>query len=120
MVSNFNFDHINITVGEDNKALAFFRDVLGFNKGYRPPFPFAGEWFYSGKQAMIHAITPNTANGRMDFGHVAFRGEEDAEAVIERIKSLNLNYRLTTVPESGEKQIFVDLDGLMVEIITPS
>lgn len=119
-MSNFNFDHINITTSKDNKTLDFFREVLGFDNGYRPPFPFAGEWLYSGGQAVIHSIIPNIAKGQTQFGHIAFRGEEPAESVIERIASLGLNHRSTIVPESGEVQIFVDLDGLTIEIVAPS
>ena len=119
-MSNFNFDHINITTAKENKTLEFFREVLGFDNGHRPPFPFAGEWLYSGGQAIIHAITPDINNKQTQFGHVAFRGKERAEAIIERIESLGFKHLSTIVPDSGEVQIFVDLDGLTIEIITPS
>ncbi len=117
-MKNFKFDHINITVGADDKALNFFRDVLGFENGYRPPFPFAGEWLYAKEQAVIHAITPDN-NERVKLGHIAFRSDERADKIVKRIEKLEFNYRLTVIPESGETQIFVDLDGLTIEIDTP-
>lgn len=119
-MKDFKFDHINITVGADDRALTFFRDVLGFQTGCRPPFPFAGEWLYSGGHAVIHTLYPHGKNVRAKFGHVAFRSEERAAEIVNRIERLGLNYRLTVVPENGEKQIFVDFDDLAIEIVAPS
>ncbi len=119
-MKDFKFDHINLSVGSDDRALTFFRDVLGFQTGYRPPFPFAGEWLYSGGQAVIHTLFPHGKNERVKLGHVAFRSEECAAEIVNRIERLGLNYRLAFVPENGEKQIFVDFDDLAVEIVAPT
>lgn len=119
-MNGFTFDHINISVEKSGSAAEFFQKVLGFENGYRPPFPFDGKWLYEGKQALIHVIDLPNNGEQTRFGHVAFRTEEPIEKILEKIESLGLNYRQAAVPEDGQVQTFVDLNGLVIELITPS
>lgn len=41
------FDHLNLHAAADGSALArLFGEVMGLRAGYRPPFPFPGQWLY--------------------------------------------------------------------------
>ena len=49
-------DHINLRTPALDRMVAFYCEVLGFEKGARPPFDFGGAWLYCGTQAAIHLV----------------------------------------------------------------
>ena len=119
----FRFDHLNLHAAAHAPALRLFSEVMGFKPGWRPPFPFPGQWFYDERdQAALHLVeAPATQGDGIRIGHIAFRTEEAADRVLIRLDDAGLSYELAVVPEAGDVQIFVPLPGgLVVELDTPA
>lgn len=121
--SGFRFDHINLHATADAPMQRLFGDVMGLRDGRRPPFPFPGQWLYGeGDAALLHVVQAPPAQGEaVRLGHVAFRTDEAADAVIARLDAAGLGYEVAVVPEDGDVQIFVPLPGgLVVELDVPA
>lgn len=118
------FDHVNVSMGSAKALAALFEGVMGFAPGHRPPFPFPGVWLYEGEQALVHAVDDpalSAATGELRFGHVAFRSDEPASRVVERLRRSALPFRVAQVPEDNTAQVFVMLPGgLVVELDVPN
>ncbi|MNY96463.1 hypothetical protein D3C78_129590 [compost metagenome] len=41
-VPEWRFDHLSVSMGADHALSTLFEDVMGFQTGFRPPFPFPG------------------------------------------------------------------------------
>ena len=100
----------------------FYRDVVGLTEGPRPPFKMFGYWLYAGGQPLVHLYEAMPDEARTlglpetTFDHVAFSCEE-AEEVEARLARLNVPHRVTTVPGTTLKQIFLtDPGGNGVEL----
>jgi catechol 2,3-dioxygenase-like lactoylglutathione lyase family enzyme len=117
------FDHFNVSMGHAKALSALFQGVMGLAPGYRPPFPFPGLWLYEGEQAFVHAVddpTLSPASGELRFGHIAFRSDQPATQVIERVHASGLPLRVAHVPQEHTVQVFVQLPGgLVVELDLP-
>lgn len=117
------FDHINLHGRAEDPALArLFGQVMGLRPGYRPPFPFPGRWLYRGEHAWLHLVQPAPAQGEaVRLGHIAFRTDEPAAALIRRVRAAGLGHEVAVVPEQGEVQVFVPLPGgLVIELDAPA
>ncbi len=118
------FDHVNVSIGSAKALNALFEDVMGFAPGHRPPFPFPGVWLYEGDQAFVHAVNDpalSASSGELRLGHVAFRSDEPASRVIERVRKSALPFKVAQVPEDNTAQVFVLLPGgLVVELDVPN
>lgn len=117
------FDHVNVSIGSGDALRRLFESVMGLAPDYRPPFPFPGVWLYEGDQAVVHAVNdpaiPAQSN-EVRFGHVAFRSEEPASRVIQRLRSTALPFRVARIPGESIAQIFVSLPGdFVVELDVP-
>lgn len=124
-IRGWRFDHINVSVGGAVALRALFEDVMQLKPGPRPPFPFPGVWLYQNNQALIHAVDDpllSARGGELRLGHVAFRGDEPASGVIERLRRGGLPFKVAQLPgEAGCAQIFVLLPGgLIVELDLPN
>lgn len=118
-----NLDHINLKAsGEMLEQLReFYCDVVGLTSGERPPFQDHGYWLYAGDRAVVHlSATKDGEAGRADapttFNHVAFScsGRSAAE---KRLAESGVDYRVATVPVSGQTQLFcTDPAGNGVEL----
>ena len=105
----------------DLKAMAFFwTELIGFQIGKRPPFPFNGLWIYSGDKPLIHiAEQSHSAFGNGSIAHVAFEGA-DYNALQKRLDNNTYAYSEKMVPISNERQVFIlGPDGLTVEMLFP-
>lgn len=117
------FDHLNLHGRADRGALArLFGGVMGLRPGYRPPFPFPGQWLYRDDSAWLHLVQPPDAAGEgVRLGHIAFRTDEPAARLIERVRAAGLEHEIARVPEQGEVQVFVALPGgLVIELDAPA
>ncbi len=119
-------EHFTINCADMEKTRDFYRDVLGLEEGFRPPFRFAGHWMYCGGVPVVHilgrdgALPENSAvalggsTGSLD--HVAFRAS-GAGAMKANLEKHGVAYRENVVPGSRLLQLFVrDPDGIMVEM----
>jgi catechol 2,3-dioxygenase-like lactoylglutathione lyase family enzyme len=112
------FDHINVLTHQPEQLQRFFAEALGFAPGWRPPFPFAGNWLYREDDAFVHTVdSADPAHGVATLGHIAFRTTEDPDTLIERLRNLGYQPEVRRVPQRGDTQVFVALPGgLLVEI----
>lgn len=117
------FDHINLHAAADTAMQRLFVDVMGLQPGYRPPFPFPGQWLYGeAHDALLHVVdAPATQGQAVRLGHVAFRTEAAAPEVLARLDAAGLGYEIAVVPDQGDVQVFVPLPGgLIIELDMPA
>lgn len=114
-------DHFNITGPLEllDRARDFYREVLGFEDGFRPSMSKRGYWLYSEGKAVVHLYegeprAPLSAHNLLD--HIALSCG-DPHTMIEKLKRLNLDHRVSEVPEISLTQIFVrDPAGILLEL----
>jgi catechol 2,3-dioxygenase-like lactoylglutathione lyase family enzyme len=112
-------DHVNIGTTRLDETKAFFRDILGLTEGWRPDFPFGGAWLYAGDTAVVHLVElkqPKAPSATAALDHFAFR-IDDFDSIVARLDAAGVAYRLTDVPGSAIRQVFVqDLNGVNIEL----
>lgn len=116
-----------LVLTKDLKATRdFYVDVLGMRDGERPPFNFAGYWFYLGDMACVHVALVGDGEGALkdapggtgtgSVDHIAFNASGLAE-MQNRLDRLGIFAKRRTVPDLGLKQLFVkDPNGIVIEI----
>ncbi|MFV0296034.1 MAG: VOC family protein [Hyphomicrobiaceae bacterium] len=114
-------DHFTILTRDAEATAKFYADMLGFEKGDRPNFPFPGVWMWSGGKPILHVIQrPDIPEGTGVLDHMAFWGTGLA-GYIEKLKARNLKYDLRRLPAGGFgagtwQLFFHDPNGARVEI----
>jgi catechol 2,3-dioxygenase-like lactoylglutathione lyase family enzyme len=126
-------DHYSIRTADLAATRSFFVDVMGFEVGPRPDFPFPGVWLYQGGIAVVHVIgiDPTDSAGLQDYlgdrsateeagsgmiDHVAFAAT-DIDAVRSRISAAGMEFRERQVPAMQLRQLFVnDPSGITIEL----
>lgn len=110
--------HFTVLTKDVAATEAFYRDMLGFTSGYRPPISRPGVWLYAGKEPILHVIDPiempTQAAGVLD--HMAFyaTGLKDTAA---KLKARGIDYALQQQGETGMWQLFfLDVNGAKVEL----
>lgn len=114
-------DHINLKTDRLEETVAFYRDVIGLELGYRPNFPFAGAWLYHAGRPIVHLKSPGGRPGRNDdaVDHVAFRAP-DLSPILVRLKDAGIAHEARTLPDNSARQVFfADPNGVKVEITGP-
>ena len=112
--------HASIIVSETERALAFYRDLLGIEQCERPDLGFPGAWLQIGEQ-QIHLLelpNPDPVTGRPDHGgrdrHIAF-SVTGLDSIVDKLEEQGVPY---TLSKSGRKALFCrDPDGNAVELI---
>ena len=101
------------------KTAAFYVNVLGLKRGYRPPFNFPGAWLYAGDSAVVHLIGGPDPDRPADTGrldHIAF----DAKSIAEmraHLSARGVAFEERKVPDSDLRQLFVrDPNGIRIEL----
>jgi catechol 2,3-dioxygenase-like lactoylglutathione lyase family enzyme len=111
-------NHFTILAEDLDKTCAFYRDLLGFEVGYRPAMGFPGAWLYAKDHAILHVIAgkplPNPRRGVLD--HMAFSATNLAQTTA-RLNARGVRYDLGRQTETGTWQLFFqDPNGAMVEL----
>ena len=112
------FDHVNILTGNLADMTRWYCRVLGFEKGWRPPFSGDGAWLYLGGAALVHLVeaekTPATA-GRIEHFALAatdfqrFRELLDAEGLArDEVKVQGTNIVQVNIRDPDGNHIHVD------------
>jgi len=124
-------DHFTLRTAKVAETVAFFRDAIGLEEGWRPAFPFPGSWLYSAGRPLLHIANLDSRGTELDaylgtraiaegsgaLDHVAFRCS-DLQGHRQRLLSLGLHFSERVVPELLEHQVFVeDPNGITVELI---
>ena len=111
--------HVSLNVTDTERALGFYRDVLGLAVLPRPDFSFGGAWLDAGNGRQIHLIE---ADVPADLGqHMAFR-VSDIDAAVEMLREQGIEVG-DPRPVGGTTimQTFVsDPDGNRIEFTQPS
>lgn len=120
-MSFLGFHHVSMVVADTQKALVFYRDIMGLEvDANRPDLSFSGAWLTIAEGQQIHLLevdNPDSverpAHGGRDR-HAAFR-VSDLEAIRQRLESYNMIY---TMSQSGRRALFCrDFDGNTLELI---
>ncbi|PRE11396.1 VOC family protein [Burkholderia multivorans] len=132
--------HYSIRTLDLERSCRFYERVLGFKRGYRPPFDFPGAWLYNGGDeadyGTVHIIgvdpsnpdgltaylgdkdLPATGTGTVD--HIAFLAT-GVEAMWQTLRTENIAWRDRTVPSLGLHQVFIeDPSGVTIELNFPA
>lgn len=126
-------NHILVRTNDLKNMSQFLIQVLSLEKGFRPPFHFAGVWLYGDDKPLIHLveIAPDDESlsdylgcktSASDIGmgavdHIAFTGADYPE-LLNRLKQQQIKYYERTVPSTNEHQVFVDgPDSLKLELL---
>ena len=114
-------DHVSFAVRNLERALAFYRDVLGLAVAPRPDLGIPGAWLQAG-DAQVHLIEvpadfdagspPPTLNPTA--GHAAF-GIDDYGVALAALRSHGLDV-LEFGPAAGQMWV-KDPDGNIIELI---
>ena len=96
-------DHFTLRTAKVEETVAFFRDAIGMEEGWRPAFPFPGKWMYVGDRPLVHVAnlatddselmaylgnrTTGAGGGSLD--HISLRCQGLAEH--QRLSRLNLH-----------------------------
>lgn len=122
-------DHLLVLTDHLEQTRRFYCDVLGFEDGERPPFPFLGLWLYLGGVPCVHvaeraSYEANAARMGLQVDaapteHVAFAAE-GYEALVARLAAAGVEATANVVPGAGLRQLFVtDPNGLRIELNVP-
>ena len=110
----FRLDHANIRTTQLETMKAWYRDILGFESGWRPAFPFPGAWMYRHGQALVHLVEVADAGASgpdMALEHVAFSSRGLA-TFRDHLKANNVRFEEVEVTDAGIIQMNVwDPDG---------
>ncbi|CAI8704354.1 hypothetical protein [Pseudomonas sp. IT-P395] len=110
------FDHLAFNTADGQTLQDGFAKLLGLKPGRRPPFPFPGRWLYQDEHAVVHVIERPLPDDT-ELSHIAFRTDEPAETILQRVRESGLPYQLARVPGEGIAQIFVQMPGgLVIEL----
>jgi catechol 2,3-dioxygenase-like lactoylglutathione lyase family enzyme len=112
-------DHINIGTNRLEETVAFFRDAIGLEPGWRPDFQFGGAWLYAGEQAVVHLVdlaSPKHPSSEAALDHFAFR-IDDWDAALARLDAAGVKYRAVAIPDTPIRQAFLrDPNGVNIEL----
>jgi catechol 2,3-dioxygenase-like lactoylglutathione lyase family enzyme len=111
-------DHINLKTDRLDETVAFYRDLVGLDVGYRPNFPYPGAWLYHAGRPIVHLKSPGGRDADPDdtIDHVAFR-TADLTPILSRLREAGVPHVARTLPDNSARQVFVtDPNGVKVEI----
>ncbi len=119
-MSDLRIHHVSLLVRDTERALGFYRDLLGLALDDRPDLGFPGAWLAVGPQ-QIHLLelpNPDPLDGRPEHGgrdrHLALV-TGDLSAIEHRLEAAGLAF---TRSRSGRRALFCrDPDANTVELI---
>lgn len=114
--------HASVIVSSTDKALVFYRDILGMEVDEkRPDLGYPGAWVFVAGQQQIHLLelpNPDPVDNRPAHGgrdrHTAI-GIENFDTLVASLEQNKINF---TLSKSGRKALFCrDPDGNTLEFI---
>ena len=116
-------DHVNMQTTELGMMEKWYSDILGLEKGYRPPFEEIGSWLYGAGHAMVHLVeiqNPPDRTDRPELEHFAMSAT-GLSSLLEKLTARNITYYPVRVPEIRILQInFHDPEGNHLHIDFPA
>lgn len=114
-------DHYTIRASADtvDECVAFYTTILNLRIGFRPPFPVAGFWLYTGEQPIVHLLVDggdDECGAPSCLDHIAFSCV-NLPLTIRKLEDLKIDYRSNYLADVDQYQLFVaDPAGLSVEL----
>jgi glyoxylase I family protein len=116
-------NHVALPTADPQRAVRFYRDVLGFVETTRPSFNFRGAWLHRREVGvMIHLIHDARFQPALDepintrLGHLAIR-VDDYDRAVAQLREHGLDYVERVLPDYGYRQVFFrDPDGNVLEL----
>ncbi len=116
-------DHVNVRTANLEGLASFYIDVLGLERGERPPLGFPGAWMYAGGQAVIHLVgvtEPPKPEGALRLEHFAFSATGLVE-FLARLARLGIEYKPSRQAGTGNVVINLhDPDGNRLHVDFPA
>lgn len=120
-------DHFNIVANDSDieRVKTFYQEILGFEEGRRPDFPFGGAWLYREGFPLLHLSVSQSPDLQQPtlhetstgcVHHIAFdcEGFEEARALLERN---DIEYTHSSVTSWNIEQLFFhDPSGTRIEL----
>lgn len=111
-------DHVNVRTANLAPMIAFYRDVMGMESGWRPNFPFDGAWMYLEGKPIVHLVEvpEDPANEAPKLEHFAI-GAEDMAGFRATLDAHDVAYTVDPVPGIELVQINLrDPDGNHIHV----
>jgi len=101
-------EHVNIQTTQVEMMENWYIEVLGLEKGYRPPFEVGGAWLYGAGYPMVHLVevaesAVRSNNPQME--HFAMRAV-GLSNLLGRLHARGIDYYTVRVPEMRILQVF--------------
>ncbi len=114
-------DHASLSVGDIDKAVWFYQELLGLKQVPRPDFGFPGAWFDGGGTPLHLTTGGNLQNEEGELrgqnSHIAFQ-VDDLDEMVEQLTENDVNYwELPNSPAAERQVFFKDPWGNMIELI---
>ncbi|MFW2367292.1 MAG: VOC family protein [Desulforhopalus sp.] len=101
-------EHVNIQTTELEMLENWYREILGLERGYRPPFEVGGSWLYGAGYPMVHLVEvsePPDRSSNPQMEHFAMRAVGLA-SLLDRLDNKGIDYYTVRVPEMRILQVF--------------
>jgi catechol 2,3-dioxygenase-like lactoylglutathione lyase family enzyme len=110
-------NHFNVLTDDVEATRHFYCDILGLEKGARPPFGFDGLWLYAGGRPILHVSKANLPGERAGvIDHIAFTST-DLAATLARLDEHGVRHSVSKQVGTGIWQVFChDPMGARVEL----
>lgn len=111
-------DHVNLRTHQLAAMLAWYREVLGLEEGWRPPFSFGGAWLYCAGNPIIHLVEIDRAAAGHDpkLEHFAIAAQ-GLRPFLDRLTERRVRFELSRTPGTEILQVNVwDPDGNHVHV----
>ena len=100
-------EHVNIQTAQLGLMENWYIEILGLEKGYRPPFEINGSWLYGAGYPMVHLVEvdePPDRSGNPQLEHFAMRAV-GLESLLERLRAKAIPYFTMRVPDTRIFQV---------------
>jgi catechol 2,3-dioxygenase-like lactoylglutathione lyase family enzyme len=114
-------DHYNLCTRNLDETVQFYQDVLGLERGWRPPLDIPGAWLYSEGRPIVHVndIAATDQPQKMNTGsidHVAF-ASRGFKGMKLHLASKGIEFRSNELAGGRVWQIFLrDPNGVVLEL----
>ena len=111
-------NHFTILTDDVPRTVAFYRDLLCIEDGYRPDLGFPGAWMYAGTQAVLHVMGGQSRDALKPsvIDHIAFSAT-GLKATLDRLEAHSVEHVCRQQTGTGLWQVFFfDPNGARVEL----